>query len=410
MLDHECGEETKPAPLPAAVPRPAPGDADSLRVERITRPARLEALVPQWTALADAALVPAIAQEPAWVLSCMRNLQPDDLESYAVWAPGENRADSPELVGFVTVKAANWQWGLPQGPFKSAVSRHVFDGSPLLHEQHAAAALASLYREVQSPFLFESVPVAEPLQSALEAAAEATGRQIRWFDAFVRGVYTCRSSSDDYLKDTHSRGRRNKFRRWRKQLRGDGTLELLALGRGEDLAPWMNAFLELEAKGWKGRGGTAVASSAADTAFFRDALAMLHAEGRLFFWNLARDGKPVAMLFGMRHRRHVSLGKITYDEDHARQTPGALMLLDVMDWAHAQGDIDFIDACGRPGNDMIDALWKERLEVSDCLVSGADCSPAVFGAQCKAESARRALRSTAKTLYHNVRAVTRNSR
>ncbi len=392
---------------PQAIKRPRGPAADRCRVERITMPTRLEALERDSDGLADAALVPAILQEPAWVLSGMNNMAIDGLETLAVWMPDDTPTGDQTLVGLVTVRSAPWQWGMPAGPLRSAVHHHVFDGTPLLHHRHGQEALTALFRQVRSPFLLESVPDGDPFGTVLEASARASHRRIEEFDTFSRGVFTCDRSAEDYLKDTHSRNRRNKFRRWRKQLRGEGTLELQALEIGETLEPWMAQFLTLEAKGWKGRNGTAIACTASDTAFFRYALAKLHGQGRLMFWRLMRDGEPVAMLYGMRHRRHVSFGKITYDEDHARQTPGALMLLDVMDWTYGRGDIDFMDACGRPGNHMIDALWKERLTVSDWLISAPDRSSAAFGAQCKAESARRALRSTAKKVYHNVKALTR---
>lgn len=396
--------------VPEARPRPLAADADACHVEHITSLSRLEALVPRWDALADAATVPAIMQEPSWVIPSLRHLHPEGVETLAVWRPDETAArNGSTLIGMVTVTPANWQWGLPGGPLKSMISSHVFNGTPLLHREHAAQALAALFRQIRMPFLFESVADMDPVTPLLDRAAAACGRKIEWFDAFERGVLTCDRPSDLYLLDTHSRGRRNKFRRWRKQLGKMQTLRMHALEPGERLDAWIAAFEGLEAKGWKGRAQTAIACSATDTAFFRDALTMMHARGRLLFWQLTLGDQPVAMLFGMRHGRHVSLGKFTYDEDHAKQSPGALLLLDVMDWAYARGDIDFIDACGRPGNAMIDALWAERLTVSDCLVSSPDCSPAVFGAQCKAESARRALRNTAKSVYHNVRAVTRRT-
>ena len=403
-------EVSQPTLAPVARQRLLATDADTCHVEHITSPERLEALVPQWDALADAAAVPAIMQEPSWIIPSARQIAPEGVETLAVWQPkrAEDGNDS-DLIGMVTVTPAKWQWGLPSGPLKSAINAHVFNGTPLLHREYAAQALAALFRQIRMPFLFESVADMDPVTPLLDRAAAACGRKIEWFDAFERGVFTCDRPTDLYLLDTHSRGRRNKFRRWRKQLGKIETLRMQALEPGDCLDPWIAAFETLEAKGWKGRAGTAVACSAADTAFFRDALAMMHARGRLLFWQLVLGDRPIAMLFGMRHGRHVSLGKIAYDEDFARQTPGALLLLDVMDWVYERGDIDFIDACGRPGNAMIDALWAERLTVSDCLVSSPDCSPAVFGALCKAETARRALRNTAKTVFHNVRAVTRKT-
>lgn len=372
-------------------------------VERITDVTRLEALLPQWRALLDAALVPAVNQDPAWVLAAARSTNRDDLIVLAVWSPFDGTAETRELIGLLTVSHASWHWGLPRGPLRSMMNAHVFDGAPLLHRDHARLALSALFRRVRGTFLLESLAENRTLRSVLETACAASGRRMRWCGSFERGVWTPAGSAEDYLKRTHSRGRRNKFRRWRKQLAASGDLRFVSLEPGEDLEPWWHEFADLEARGWKGRAGTAVACSPVDTAYFHGVVTALHAEHRLHWWKLTLDGRAIAMLYASRHHRHLALGKITYDEDQARFTPGALMLLDVMDWCLARGDVDFVDPCGRPGNAMIDALWAERLTVCDVLISARGMSGHGFGVLCSLEAARRAVRPVARRLRDEIK-------
>lgn len=394
---------------PPAEQSVSPGSAEAglgYELERITAPERLEALIPQWRELVRSALVPALCQEPEWVMATIRHVpRCDDIETLAVWAP--NPIGAPTLAGMLGVKPAPWRWGVPDGPARSMVHGHVFDSTPLLHAHHGDAAMQAIFELCPGPVLFESVPDRGPFLATLRRAASNTGRRVETFDEFQRGTYRPDQLAQDYLKATHSRGRRYKFRKWRSRLGRDGTLELQWLKPNGDLKPWLGAFQDLEAGGWKGRSGTAIASSRHDIAFFGDVLTAFHVNRRLLFWNLALDDKPVAMLFGVRHGRHVALGKITYDENYAQFSPGALLLLDCMDQLYREGATDFVDSCGRPGNAMIDALWRDRLAIGDVLVSASGATNYMFLAQCGAETARRTMFKTAKALYGTLEQIAR---
>lgn len=379
---------------------------DGYQVEIITSLARLEDLLPEWQTLIEAAYAPAQCQEPAWVLSARRHF-PDikSVQTIAIWSPVRSMSGSRNLVGMVTLKPAGWLGGVALGPLKTSVHNHVFDGTPLLHEDHGAGALEALLRHMPKGLLIESLPDQKPFMDMLTKAALAAGCQVHCLERFERGVYSCNSPVKDYLEQNHSRNRRNKFRKWRSRLSNSKTLECVHIQPGEDLKPWLDAFFELEARGWKGLEGTAVANSPADSGFFEEALTALHHEGKLVFWKLVLEDKPVSMLFGIRHHRHIGLGKFTYDEEYSRYSPGTLLLLDVMEHLTGEKETDFIDACGRPGNLMIDALWHERLVVSDYLISAPGCSKAVFWLQCVTFAVRRTLRTALKPLYHRLKSL-----
>src|SRR3546814_6832076 len=71
------------------------------------------------------------------------------------------------------------------------------------------------------------------------------------------------------------------FRRWRT---------------GEALNPWIDAFLALEARGWKGRAGSALASHSETEAWFRAVLTGAADAGRLDMRALDLEDRPLAML------------------------------------------------------------------------------------------------------------------
>ena len=61
------------------------------------------------------------------------------------------------------------------------------------------------------------------------------------------------------------------------------------------------------------------------------------------------------------------------------------------------------DSCATPDHPMIDHVWRERLVLSDRLMSVAPCSAAWFASVCAMESTRRAAIDGARHLRNFLR-------
>ncbi|MCC7138497.1 MAG: GNAT family N-acetyltransferase [Planctomycetes bacterium] len=85
------------------------------------------------------------------------------------------------------------------------------------------------------------------------------------------------------------------------------------------------AFLGVEASGWKGRAGTAIAADPRLVAFYRALAEGFHREGRLEWHRLEIGGEVAAVHFAVRWGRSLVLAKIAYDERFARLGPGNLL-------------------------------------------------------------------------------------
>ena len=150
-----------------------------------------------------------------------------------------------------------------------------------------------------------------------------------------------------------------RFRRWQ---------------RGEAVEPWIDAFLELEARGWKGRAGSALASHSDTQAWFRAILTGAAEADRLDMRALDLDERPLAMLVNFLAPPGGFSFKTAFDEDYARFSPGVLLQqanLDLLD----DPAIAWVDSCAAPGHPMIDSVWRERralLWVNAALSAPAD--------------------------------------
>jgi CelD/BcsL family acetyltransferase involved in cellulose biosynthesis len=114
-------------------------------------------------------------------------------------------------------------------------------------------------------------------------------------------------------------------------------------------------FLALEASGWKGQGGTAIALDHALVGFYARVARDAAARGALAIRSLTLDGRPVAVHLGMVHRGAYLLPKTAYDEALAHVSPGQLLQREVLAECEARGlaRFDFL------GPDM---PWKRDWE------------------------------------------------
>jgi hypothetical protein len=184
-----------------------------------------------------------------------------------------------------------------------------------------------------------------------------------------------------------------------------GKLDTVSWAPGEATDPWADEFLALEAMGWKGKRGTALAADPAAATALREVLRNLGAERALRFWKLTLEGRTAAMLFATVMGGEAWLGKIAHDEALAKFSPGVLMLLQATEALMADAQVKRADSCASPGHPMIDHIWRDRLQMADVLLAPPRWRP--FGALLAAERARGKLRGAARDVVN--RALKRKS-
>lgn len=165
----------------------------------------------------------------------------------------------------------------------------------------------------------------------------------------------------------------SKLRRLERRLGEEGALAARTLA-GPDTQEGVAALLALEAAGWKGAAGTALASRA-DTARFVDAALTGTAQApRIVVDLLAVDGSPVAADLHLVAGARAATFKTAYDEARAKTSPGMLLHARVARETRAGRFVDRVDSCAVPGH-PVEALWTDRIAFSDTLIDptrGAD--------------------------------------
>ncbi|BDG08193.1 GNAT family N-acetyltransferase [Anaeromyxobacter paludicola] len=148
---------------------------------------------------------------------------------------------------------------------------------------------------------------------------------------------------------------RANLRRRLKKLSELGAVSVRRAGAGEEARVMLGEFLALEAAGWKGERGTAIARDPRTRRFYERLAEVAAARGWLALRALDLDGRPVAMHFGLVYGGAYYLPKPTYDEGLGPCSPGQLLFREVVAECAARGlaALDFL------GPDM---PWKRDWE------------------------------------------------
>src|SRR4029079_18692377 len=118
---------------------------------------------------------------------------------------------------------------------------------------------------------------------------------------------------------------------------------------------------------------------------------------------LVLDGRAIAAIVTLKSGDAAWCWKIAYDESHARHSPGVQLLLDVTQDLLDDARVARADSCATPDHPMIDHIWRERLVLSDRLMSVRPGSAVGFASICALESLRRSGVNMARSIRNRLK-------
>jgi len=202
-----------------------------------------------------------------------------------------------------------------------------------------------------------------PLDGALDEALQAVLAEQRRPFALVhreeRALLRSGLTPEAYLDAALTGKKRKELRRQYNRLSEEGALRFERRRDAQAIAEWTEAFLWLEASGWKGKSGHAMANDRETTALMIAALEGAAERGRLERLTLSLDGSPIAMLANFLCPPGAFSFKTAFDERFARFSPGVLLQRENLALLE-RVDIDYCDSCASADHPMIDHFWRER--------------------------------------------------
>jgi CelD/BcsL family acetyltransferase involved in cellulose biosynthesis len=133
----------------------------------------------------------------------------------------------------------------------------------------------------------------------------------------------------------------------------EGTLRFRTTSGGEQLERDLDAFLDVEASGWKRHRGTAILSDSRTAQLYREFARQAAGKGWLRLHLLELDGTPIAGDLGCSFAGGSFLLKTGFDERYARLSPGLLLRAEALRAAIEDGCRSY-DFLGGPDD------WKLR--------------------------------------------------
>ncbi len=256
------------------------------------------------------------------------------------------------------------------------VPRYNLCGGPLIGAKGSPACIPAMLDHLKAAHAgprvlsVNDLPAEGAAWRALEdmAAAGAIGISFitRWERAILeRSAFPDASS---YLEAALSSSSRKRLRNKRRALEEGGALTLTA-HTGCDAASAFDAFLRLEASGWKGRADTALSQRPDDSAYVGKVLQAMAAEDRAWVLAMRSGERVLAAGLLLRCGGEASFWKTAYDETQARYSPGVILDMMVTEWLYGQPWFVRMDSGTDDTIDPVSQVWKQRRAMVNAVIS-----------------------------------------
>lgn len=269
------------------------------------------------------------------------------------------------LCGLMPVVRRSHYEGWPLAHIAGWLHPNIFFGTPLV----AAGAEAPFWRAVlawadANPGLalflhLHEIALDGAVWTALESVLAEDGRPAGIVERKQRALLASEIDAEAYLEQALSARKRKDLNRRFRRLAELGEVAFRWQTGTDGLVRWIDEFLALEAAGWKGEAGSALACDAATAALFRDSLTGAGERDRLLRLSLRLDDRPIAMLSTFLAPPGGFGFKTAFCEEHARFGPGLLLereFLGVLD----RFGLAWCDSCAAPDHSVMNDIWRER--------------------------------------------------
>ncbi|WP_420960623.1 type IV secretion system effector crotonyl transferase BspF [Brucella sp. IR073] len=257
-------------------------------------------------------------------------------------------------------------WATPFGP----------QGTPLIDRDDPIGVLEDLFdilsrKHLKMPevLVLPDMRANGPVAQLIRAIALGRNLPITSIERAERPFLESQMEGDAYLRHAiGSHHRRDYARLWRK-LAGQGTLTYSVARSPEEVRRRCEDFLALEASGWKGKRGTAMAVDRYRAAFAREAVNRLAERDLTRIHTLELDGRVIAILIVFVESGEAWTWKTAYDESLSAYSPGTLLMIEVVKNHLEDPNIARTDSCAVPDHPVMSRLFSER-EAIETLVIG----------------------------------------
>jgi len=340
---------------------------------RLAQGGELRPYLAAWEELAANALEPNVFYEPWMLLPALEHIRDrEDVNLLLFFGPAAADGVQP-LWGLFPIEVQSRCLHLPMRTLAFWQHRYCYLTVPLVHRDHADQVIDAFWRWFEDNPLRCRVLDTNYLSGDGEFHAKwadaLIGRYLLVLNEHPRGLQVRATSFAAYVTNQLSKKRYHALRRGQRHLEELGSLLYREVESIADVESWMEQFLFLESKGWKGQDGGAMATKPGDAEYFRNITYAGFAHGRARLLSLDLNGNPVAMKLVLTSEDGGHIFKIAYDERYSKYSPGVLLELEDLERWHADSKINWIDSCASARHSLYDLISNERRVIRRTLIS-----------------------------------------
>ena len=346
-----------------AVPGQILAGKSGLRGEVLGRDA-LPMLLPAWEDLCGRSVEDNVYYAPRYARALLESVERDSNVRFAVvW-------DGTQLVALLPCTSPKLPIPLLRPAGRAWQSKFTFSCMPLLDRARKTEAAGTLLDVLASispgGWIIPTVNIqGEACQAMIAALAR---RRLPWafLNHFRRAALETGGTFDEHMTRRVPAGRRKSLaRNWRRlEQLGKVGHEAHCVGAGLDQA--VAAFLKIEASGWKGKRGTALACDEQSRTFAIDAFTGDERNSICRADVLTLDGTPIAVSLITLAGRTGFAVKACYDESYRSYGAGLLLEAEVIRSFLSGNWADRLDSA-TAGAHVLDSIWVAQIDVADLV-------------------------------------------
>jgi hypothetical protein len=324
-------------------------------------------VVAAWEDLARHAIEPNPLYEPWMLLPALEAQGSEDFVCVLAWSGGT-------LTGLFPLTRERRYKGMPVDVLRSWRHKSWMLFPPLVRAGAAHSSVLALLdwlardgcRASAVEFLY--LPTDGAFHAVLAEVLYNSPAMVVETAAFARALLRREGCAEAYLESAMSKGWRKELRRRERRLQERGAVTAVSMQPGEDARRWIADFLRLEASGWKGRQGSALACTEANRGFAEQTLTEAARRGRLQMVGIDFEGKPIARCCNLLAGKASYGYRVAYDEAFAYYSPGLMAEVEAIRDFHRLREVEWMDSMTNPDNALINRLWKHRRGLQSLLV------------------------------------------
>jgi CelD/BcsL family acetyltransferase involved in cellulose biosynthesis len=309
-----------------------------LTTDVLTTTAAVNAIFPEWEALARHDLIEGFFRTPFWYLSWIRNMRPDAAPAVIVVRDGD------KIVGiapFCRLRYNACMWALSLagedlvcGEYLDVLARH----------EHRPAVMLAVWNTINQMrpqwdlVVLGAALVDGDLARVAQSWAAASGFMFRAEEDRVSPFIELPTAYDAYFA-TLGRKRRKNLARARRILEQHG-VEVRLYTQPKELGPAIDTLIELHSLRWNRVQKSGTLGQPGFREFLKE-LSKAETQGRSFFrlYMMASRGRPVAAMLNFHYGKSALQFQNGFDPDWelAQHSPGSLLILHAIHRAIEEG-------------------------------------------------------------------------